>query len=325
MNNKLKNLRRYHAKQHWRKANENVASRRWFERGWFKAIEAIGIILAIGAIGFEVHQRFTVDRPVAAATLEEIKSAQIARAQEGVGNSVLSLASRVAALNLLLKHGQNIDGIELSCSSLGGTVGYYGCSAPSTLAGLSFMVENSRPDNIQYFSRLNFSGLWLEKFRAKDVEFRLCNFEDAKMSNGQLENVTFRGSNLRDYFYISTHPSEIAFHSTDVSNAEFSLENELATSNYKNFLSGSYFWEGFPPTLRVNRSRDYLYELKIEPRSDVDLYVKYRLYSAAETLFEEKAARAMGARMCGTSNKSHVEAIDCNIVGGKNREPYKQK
>ena len=28
---------------------------RWHERGWFRAVELVGILAALGAIGFEVH------------------------------------------------------------------------------------------------------------------------------------------------------------------------------------------------------------------------------------------------------------------------------
>lgn len=58
---------------------EPKAKQRWFETSWFRAVELVGIVVAVAAVGFEVHQRVTVDRPVAEATLREIQANAVVR------------------------------------------------------------------------------------------------------------------------------------------------------------------------------------------------------------------------------------------------------
>lgn len=92
----------------------------WYETNWFKSVELLAIVIGVGAIGYEVYQRETVDRPLAEQTFQELQASQIARLWDVINNPDRNLQSKADATVQLVRFGEPIDFLDLSCASLYG-------------------------------------------------------------------------------------------------------------------------------------------------------------------------------------------------------------
>lgn len=172
---------------------KSPAKPHWYERNWFKAAELaaiivgiLGVVIGVGAIGYEVYQRESVDRPVADATLRELQITSRLRIAQILDDESMPLDPKIDAINTLFASGARTDRLDLSCVRVPLTEGSV-CAR--ILDGIDFRGPRS-------LVGLNLPELLLINARFDGMHCVACDFRNTAFQSSRFDGATLTSSDL---------------------------------------------------------------------------------------------------------------------------------
>ena len=214
---------------------------RWYEdmRRWRKFELGLGII-AVLALGAAVWGNYQAKDglEIAQAGLEqarkEAEESRIVNAWQILSNRSPGNTGKKAALETLHNAKENLQGIDLSCETMGGMdEKNESCDTPTFLANVSLPNAD--------LSQANLSDADLTWANLSDADLRIANLSDAYLGGANLSDAYLRGANLSNAGLWRANLSDADLTSSNLSDADLSGTNlsdaDLTWAN----LSNVYF------------------------------------------------------------------------------------